>query len=430
MPRSQDLLTGDIHFLTATNAIDVMDHGAIGDGVTDDTAAIQAALNVGTHPVYLPPGTFKISSQLDLSVGETVGGGKLIGAGRDLTKIVQDTENVGVLKLWGAYCRVSDMTLDYTNAQGIVNTDSNALEFHGVTHSVVERIKFHNCNRGLFVPQIAVIDGANWVFSTSLRDLYLQGYSNSAMDLSGYSGGISGNVMSNVYCLGRDDAEVKLETNQAIVLGSWSNGVLEQINVESTKPTEAIYLNTCDGLVLNGIHFEQVEPRTDYGGMIHFAGGNHIVNNVDVAFCQVSVANLSIVRVSGGSPGTKVHVRGVNEANNTLTGGPNWRMFSISGAETGTELYADLIKESDLTDMGFSGALPSSIKRANFTTHHLKIDTQNIISGSAAPVLGDGTWVVGDIVFNNAPAAGGKIGWVCTSGGDPGTWKTWGAIDA
>lgn len=45
---------------------------------------------------------------------------------------------------------------------------------------------------------------------------------------------------------------------------------------------------------------------------------------------------------------------------------------------------------------------------------------------SAAPTTG--TWRQGDIVFNNAPTAGGTIGWVCTSAGTPGTWKTFGAI--
>lgn len=46
--------------------------------------------------------------------------------------------------------------------------------------------------------------------------------------------------------------------------------------------------------------------------------------------------------------------------------------------------------------------------------------------GSAAPV--SGTWVAGWIRWNTAPAASGTVGWVCTTGGTPGTWKTFGAI--
>ena len=41
-----------------------------------------------------------------------------------------------------------------------------------------------------------------------------------------------------------------------------------------------------------------------------------------------------------------------------------------------------------------------------------------------------GTWVQGDIIFNRNPAAGGTIGWVCTTSGTPGTWKTFGTISA
>jgi hypothetical protein len=48
--------------------------------------------------------------------------------------------------------------------------------------------------------------------------------------------------------------------------------------------------------------------------------------------------------------------------------------------------------------------------------------------GSAAPA--SGTWVKGDIVWDSTPDAAGFMGWVCTTGGTPGTWKTFGAITA
>lgn len=47
---------------------------------------------------------------------------------------------------------------------------------------------------------------------------------------------------------------------------------------------------------------------------------------------------------------------------------------------------------------------------------------------AAAPTTG--TWAVGDRVFDTSPSAGGHIGWVCTTAGTPGTWKTFGAITA
>lgn len=50
----------------------VKDYGAKGDGVTDDTAAIQAALDSGSRCVYIPQGTFKLSADIQLPSNITV----------------------------------------------------------------------------------------------------------------------------------------------------------------------------------------------------------------------------------------------------------------------------------------------------------------------------------------------------------------------
>ena len=47
---------------------------------------------------------------------------------------------------------------------------------------------------------------------------------------------------------------------------------------------------------------------------------------------------------------------------------------------------------------------------------------QNVITFAAStPAAGE--WARGDIIWNNAPSAGGTPGWVCTTAGTPGTWK-------
>ncbi len=50
------------------------------------------------------------------------------------------------------------------------------------------------------------------------------------------------------------------------------------------------------------------------------------------------------------------------------------------------------------------------------------------VVAAAAPTTG--AHVVGEKVYNSTPVAGGTIGWVCTTAGTPGTWKTFGAIAA
>ena len=46
--------------------------------------------------------------------------------------------------------------------------------------------------------------------------------------------------------------------------------------------------------------------------------------------------------------------------------------------------------------------------------------------GAEAPT--EGTYKIGDIVYNTEPKAGGYVGWVCTYSGTPGVWKPFGHI--
>lgn len=50
--------------------VSVKDFGAVGDGVTDDTAAIQAALDSGSKTVVFPEATYKVTSSLMLNAAQ------------------------------------------------------------------------------------------------------------------------------------------------------------------------------------------------------------------------------------------------------------------------------------------------------------------------------------------------------------------------
>lgn len=67
----------------------------------------------------------------------------------------------------------------------------------------------------------------------------------------------------------------------------------------------------------------------------------------------------------------------------------------------------------------------------NCTTNLTPISTcprrYNFPPASAAPSTG-GPYIIGDVVYNSAPATSGYIGWVCTVAGSPGTWKPFGLI--
>ena len=61
---NNSLTVNDINKLAVAKLVyNVQDYGAVGDGVTDDTAAIQAAINAAVNGavVFLPPGTYRVT---------------------------------------------------------------------------------------------------------------------------------------------------------------------------------------------------------------------------------------------------------------------------------------------------------------------------------------------------------------------------------
>ena len=89
--------------------VSAMDFGAVGDGATDDTAALQAAINSfsGTGgTVYLPKGTYKTTSAL--TIPSYV---QIIGAGRRVSTIKKYFDG-SIVSSCGGYVLLQDLTLD------------------------------------------------------------------------------------------------------------------------------------------------------------------------------------------------------------------------------------------------------------------------------------------------------------------------------
>jgi hypothetical protein len=74
-----------------TSPVSVMDLGALGDGVTDDTVAIQNAMDAVVDTpasLYFPPGDYLVSH---LTLEDLTTGINIVGAGREITRIVSTT---------------------------------------------------------------------------------------------------------------------------------------------------------------------------------------------------------------------------------------------------------------------------------------------------------------------------------------------------
>lgn len=121
--------------------LSVLDKGAIGDGVADDTAAIQSALSSSKF-VFVPPGTYKITAKLITQAGAVV-----YGAGRDSTSFVK-AYNGYMLNLarWGLITgiRFDGSMASFTGGGIEISTGDNTPTVASQGHQRVDLCRFEN----------------------------------------------------------------------------------------------------------------------------------------------------------------------------------------------------------------------------------------------------------------------------------------------
>jgi hypothetical protein len=105
------------------DVVNVKDFGAVGDGVADDTAAIQAAVNTG-KTVYLPSGTYRTTSTINI----TGTGTGIYGDGPKATKILADISVTPVVRVnIGTHIKISDIWV--SRAAGVVDPNSVGIQW-------------------------------------------------------------------------------------------------------------------------------------------------------------------------------------------------------------------------------------------------------------------------------------------------------------
>lgn len=143
------------------DSVSVKDYGAVGDGVADDTAAIQAAIDAykpfpqfatGGVEIFFPRGVYRLTASIDLTGCR---GLSLSGAGTQVTEL-RATGNFPVIKsLNTAASPMADATIKDFTIRGGGNSLSNA---HGVEtlHTngcTISNLVIYGCKRGLSLTQ-------------------------------------------------------------------------------------------------------------------------------------------------------------------------------------------------------------------------------------------------------------------------------------
>ena len=167
--------------------VSVMDFGAVGDGTTDDTAAIQAAINsvssTGGGTVYLPSGTYKTTVPLIMKVNVA-----LVGSSKG--NFQYNVSSSCVINYYGSsQCILIDTTNGSTNVEirniNIDGTNSsagtNGIYLHETSGTAgVQNINFYGISVTNF-PNYQVYQNGT-VFDITWRDCGFSNYSRASSD--------------------------------------------------------------------------------------------------------------------------------------------------------------------------------------------------------------------------------------------------------
>ena len=146
-------------------AVNVKDFGAVGDGVTDDTAAIQAAIDTGADAVYIPNGIFAHSGII------TITGARLFGEGT-LLSTDSSTPPSHAIVLTGTGPSIIGLTIDSTWSGGrqTVN-NAAAILVSSASDFLVSDCKVNkSAQSGIFITSSSVGRAANNLVENTLAD--------------------------------------------------------------------------------------------------------------------------------------------------------------------------------------------------------------------------------------------------------------------
>ena len=470
------------------DVVSVKDFGAVGDGVVDDTAAIQAAIDASySKKLFFPRGEYKITSTLIVDVytnagvnnlgvhlfGEAMGpvSGTLSGT---RLKIVGSIDGINVRNTTAspgdAKIIIEDMMIygdgaDSSGGSGIIANLANNLllrnlwiqEFrnHGIYLyrcfcSAVEDCTILRCRVwGIW---------ANEAYNlSSLRRLKIYGCGRSYSSTGQGSLHLSGPGNENLGVI-IDNVDVSYAGLSAYQLFKRNNSSLTSIVVSGGTAT--VTTSTAHGLATGnqvGVVGASVDLNLNsvYAKTITVTGANTFTFTTSAVNGTYTESTLIIGPASYGfvineTRGLVLHGYSEDTIGPALYLGTGTTGFEVTGGywqgtEAGGVIILDSVNKGRIGGMYLNGsgahlyvsnsAGPSDVNvcsniqlgsnaRITFASTHQMKEGQYY----SAAIPTTGTWAVGQRVIKSVPVVGQPKAWVCTVAGTPGTWVSEGNL--
>lgn len=319
--------------VSAPAVYDVTDYGAIGNGTTDDRAAIQLALDaaIAGGIVFFPRGTYRVvTTAVSLTVPTLV---TLLGEGEGLSILKSPASPTGVPFAMiapatdGALITLSHLTLDgntpgtYPNVQTLIKARANMTSGSRIT---LEHVTLKNGLFGVHVPEAA----AGSVVDLYLRDCTLTGLSATAapsmgIDHHGSNGlvHIRGGTFS-AFGLVADGHNHSIYIGSAVDLDV--EGVLFGTNIGTGNSILHYYKRTA-------------ETQCDVSRIVNCTFLSHGISGLEARGCRTEIVNCNFVAFPRAAVTCKGEV--------LISGG------SIEGAAATVLIYTS---PGDVTGDGFA----------------------------------------------------------------------------
>lgn len=402
-------------------SISVEDFGAVGDGTTDDTTAIQAAINASVtnkQTVLLLGKNYKITATLNLTAQAT-----LIGQGKYATRLTYTGSSSAIL------CASWSGTI---SGLGIYLSNNTA---NGIEAGTASR----NCK----IDNV-YIDATAVVTTHAGYGIYLNA-------LTGFSGGIT---ISNCYILqchggiamqGIDTSNNTWTTVEGFnnwIIGNSAGTVAGSVGIYMSATTNGIgtafYGGTIESLAIGisiedgsfgGIFEIDMEGNTTqyaYGysftGRIVPAGKYSVIDKSAAVSPYPTLAWSQYQLPLGGGPRYESYYP-ESHLIYDQNGDPqstSW-YFNNTSVIMGGSLQANANKFTIGLGQGGSNGIA-----VHPSDHYIAVCDRKLHWGPQSPSARIGTqvvaWVQGSVCYNSIATAGQPIGWMCTVSGTPGTW--------
>lgn len=266
-----------------SSRLSVKDYGAIGNGITDDTRAIQKALDTGAaikSAIYFPAGTYKTTSYLYLKSNmhlEGAEGSILYGAGSG--KILYAWNggyNISVknLTIKGNYTAGQDTSTDGIAFNGVTNSTFSGLTMYGLHYGIAigsgatcKNIKIDSCSVTKCVEPLYMAN----VDSSSFSNLTLQADKFSTNQWHGIyiCHDVNNSSFENIDISGGSGYCLQLWNDE----GSNNYLTFNNISLDATNGRYPLVI----GHDFNNISMKNIKMAGSSGSLVTWYGGNNVV---------------------------------------------------------------------------------------------------------------------------------------------------------